>query len=231
MYSFFIIFFMFFIYSVLGFIVELIFCSLVDKKLVLNRGFLIGPYLPIYGVAAVIMSTSLKRYSGDPLIVFAMGALIATIIEYLTSYFMEKLFKTRWWDYSKESFNVNGRVCLKNSVLFGIGSLFIVYVTDNIYLKLVYSFDKKIFIITNVVLLMIFIVDLVLSTNLIVKIRKNCELAKRDMTEEIKEKVKYELSKNLTLTKRLLNSFPRVFKDIRGIVGKLDISQKKRKKN
>lgn len=225
MYNFCIIFFMFFVYSVLGFITELIFCSLVEKKIVLNRGFLIGPYCPIYGVAAVIMSVFLKRYNSDPIVVFSMGALIATTVEYLTSYLMEKLFKTRWWDYANESFNVNGRVCLKNSILFGLGSLLIVYVTDDLYLKLVSLFDPTFFIIMNSILMIIMLIDTILSTNIIVKIRRNCEIARRDMTDEIKEKVRAELSKNLALTKRLLNSFPKVFKDIRGIIKKIDINK------
>ena len=227
MYTFSILFFMFFVYSVAGFFAELIFCTIVDKKLVLNRGFLIGPYCPIYGVSAVIMATTLSKYNNSIIIVFAMGALIATTLEYLTSYLMEILFKTRWWDYSGESFNVNGRVCLKNSILFGLGSIAIIYFLDNWYKKIVFLFDKELFININIILLIIIIVDIVLSTNIIVKIRRNSELARRDMTDEIKEKVKYELSKNLALTKRLLNSFPRVFTNVRGIVKKLDRQKKK----
>jgi len=227
MYTFSILFFMFFVYSVAGFFAELIFCTIVDKKLVLNRGFLIGPYCPIYGVSAVIMATTLFKYNNSIIIVFAMGALIATTLEYLTSYLMEILFKTRWWDYSGESFNVNGRVCLKNSILFGLGSIAIIYFLDNWYKKIVFLFDKELFININIILLIIIIVDIVLSTNIIVKIRRNSELARRDMTDEIKEKVKYELSKNLALTKRLLNSFPRVFTNVRGIVKKLDRQKKK----
>ena len=225
MYDFCIIFSMFFIYSVLGFIAELFFCSIVEKKIVLNRGFLIGPYCPIYGVAVVIMATTLKRYASDPIIVFSMGALISTFLEYSTSYIMEKIFKTRWWDYSNESFNVNGRVCLKNSILFGIGSLLVIYLTDDLFLKFISYFDYKTFIILNIFLMIIFIVDVIISTFIIIKIRRNSELTKKDMTEEIKEKVKYELSKNLILTKRLLNSFPIVFKNIRGIVNKLDLKK------
>jgi len=227
MYTFSILFFMFFVYSVAGFFAELIFCTIVDKKLVLNRGFLIGPYCPIYGVSEVIMATTLFKYNNSIIIVFAMGALIATTLEYLTSYLMEILFKTRWWDYSGESFNVNGRVCLKNSILFGLGSIAIIYFLDNWYKKIVFLFDKELFININIILLIIIIVDIVLSTNIIVKIRRNSELARRDMTDEIKEKVKYELSKNLALTKRLLNSFPRVFTNVRGIVKKLDRQKKK----
>lgn len=188
MYDFCIIFSMFFIYSVLGFIAELFFCSLVDKRIVLNRGFLIGPYCPIYGVAVVIMATTLKRYAPDPIIVFSMGALISTFLEYTTSYIMEKIFKTRWWDYSNESFNVNGRVCLKNSILFGIGSLIVIYITDDIFLKFIGYFNRETFIILNLFLMVVFITDVIISTFIILKIRRNSELTKKDMTDRNKRK-------------------------------------------
>lgn len=220
---------MFFIYSVAGFFAELIFCTIVDRKLTLNRGFLIGPYCPIYGVAATIMATTLYKYSESFVVVFAMGAIIATVLEYLTSYFMEEIFKTRWWDYSGESFNVNGRVCLKNSILFGLGSIAIIYFLDDLFKKLVLLIPSQIFIPLNIILLIIIIIDIILSTNIIVKIRRNSELVRRDMTDEIKEKVKYELSKNLVLTKRLLNSFPKVYKNIRTIIKKIDEKTKRNK--
>ena len=77
--------------------------------------------------------------------------------------------------------------------------------------------------------MVVFITDVIISTFIILKIRRNSELTKKDMTDEIKERVKYELSKNLILTKRLLNSFPIVFKNIRGIVNKLDLKKYSKK--
>lgn len=229
MYDFCHLFFMFFCYSILGYIVETIFCSSIDKKIVFNRGFLIGPYLPIYGVASVIMTLLLKRYKSDIFAVFIMGAFICTTVEYLTSYVLEKMFKTRWWDYTNQSFNVNGRVCLKNSVLFGVGGVAIVYFLNDYFEKLVGLFSHNVFIGTNIVLMILFFTDVVISYLTISKIRKNSELVKKDMTEEIKEQVKEELEKHLPLTKRLLNSFPRVFLNIRDVVKKIDITRKNKK--
>lgn len=229
MYDFCHLFFMFFCYSILGYIVETIFCSLIDKKIVFNRGFLIGPYLPIYGVASVLMTLLLTRYQSDAFTVFIMAAFICTTVEYLTSYVLEKLFKTRWWDYTNQSFNVNGRVCLKNSVLFGVGGVVIVYFLNDYFEKLVGLFSRNVFIGTNIVLMILFFTDVVISYLTISKIRKNSELVKKDMTEEIKEQVKEELEKHLPLTKRLLNSFPRVFLNIRDVVKKIDITRKNKK--
>lgn len=227
MYDFCIIFFLFFSLSFIGYIVEVIYCSIISRKLILNRGFLIGPYLPIYGISSVIMAAMLSKYKNDPLVIFVLSATIATIVEYLTSYLMEKMFKTRWWDYTNEPYNVNGRVCLKNSFLFGIGGLLIVYLVDNYYLNLIYKIDSTIFIAVTIVLMIVFLTDLVVSNLVVFKIRKNSILAKFDMTEEVKENVKRELSKNITLTKRLLSSFPDVFDNIRETIKKIDEKRKK----
>ncbi len=225
LYDFCILFLLFFSFSVAGYITEITYCSILNKKIVFNRGFLIGPYLPIYGASSILISAMLSKYKSDLLAVFTLGAVIATVVEYLTSYVMEKLFKTRWWDYSKESFNVNGRVCLKNSILFGFGSVLIVLIVDR-YLSFIYSIDKTLFIIISLLFLVIFLTDLVISNLVVFKIRKNSILARFDMTEEVKDKVKIELSRNIFLTKRLLSSFPDIFENVRDTIKKLDDKRK-----
>ena len=109
----------FVIYSILGYVCEMIFCAIVDKKVV-NRGFLCGPILPIYGVGAVFMLLALSRYKSDPLVVFVFGAIICSALEYFTSFVLEKIFHNMWWDYYDYKFNINGRICLLNSILFGM---------------------------------------------------------------------------------------------------------------
>ena len=96
----------------------------INKKRFVNRGFLIGPICPIYGYG-VLLILLLVGNKGDILAVFLKSILICSLIEYFTSYFMEKLFKARWWDYSKRKFNLNGRVCLGTAIPFGILGLFI----------------------------------------------------------------------------------------------------------
>ena len=114
-------FLLFIIYSFLGWLIEIIVCSISEKHFT-PRGFLIGPYCPIYGFASIIMITLLNKYFNDPLIVFILSAIIASVLEYFTSYIMEKIFNARWWDYSDRKLNINGRICLENSVL-SIGKL------------------------------------------------------------------------------------------------------------
>ena len=112
-------FLLFLLYSIIGYIAEVVSCSITLKKIVLNRGFLIGPYLPIYGFGCLIMVWLLFRYEDDLLVLFIMSAFFCTVLEYFTSLLMEKLFKLRWWDYSNRKFQINGRVCLNNALLFG----------------------------------------------------------------------------------------------------------------
>ena len=122
-------FLLFIIYSFLGWCIESLYCMIRQRKVV-SRGFLIGPYCPIYGWAALIMILLLQRYLNDPIVLFVMGAVIASIIEYITSLFMEKIFHARWWDYSHIKFNVNGRICLTNSVLFGLLCIVLLYIVN-----------------------------------------------------------------------------------------------------
>ena len=134
-------FFLFFLYSVLGWIVETSYVAVIDKKIV-NRGFLIGPYLPIYGLSSIIMILYLSQYKENPLTVFLLAIFVCSFLEYITSYLMEKIFKARWWDYSNLKFNLNGRVCLRNSTLFGILGLLLIYIVNPLLIKLIINMNK-----------------------------------------------------------------------------------------
>lgn len=116
----------FFIYSVLGWICEVVYCS-VPKKKFINRGFLYGPYLPVYGFGATFVVVLLQDFTSHWYLVFILGVLITSVLEYFTSFALEKLFKVKLWDYSTYPLNINGRVCALNSTLFGILSLILVY--------------------------------------------------------------------------------------------------------
>ena len=104
------------IYSVIGWVYESTICSIGQRKLI-NRGFLNGPYCPIYGTGAVLVLLVLGRIQ-NPVLLFFAGAVLTCSLEYLTSWLMEKLFHARWWDYSKRKFNIGGRVCLIGAIVF-----------------------------------------------------------------------------------------------------------------
>ena len=114
------------IYSIIGWIYESTICSIGQRKLI-NRGFLNGPYCPIYGTGAVLVLLVLGRLK-NPVVLFFAGAVLTCSLEYLTSWLMEKLFHARWWDYSKRKFNIGGRVCLIGAVVFGAFSVVLILV-------------------------------------------------------------------------------------------------------
>ena len=113
------------IYSFIGWVYESILCSVAGKKLV-NRGFLNGPVCPIYGTGAVAVVAVLSPLRDEPLLLFLTSAILTTVLEYITSWAMEKLFHARWWDYSKRFLNIHGRVCLRGFVAFGAMSVLVV---------------------------------------------------------------------------------------------------------
>ena len=118
----------FIIYSFAGWSIEMVYQSIKDRHIV-NRGFLIGPLCTIYGYGVLIIILLIGTNTKDLLAVFLKAILVCSILEYMTSYVMEKLFKARWWDYSDEKFNINGRICLGTMIPFGLGGTLIVYVT------------------------------------------------------------------------------------------------------
>ena len=111
-------------YSVMGWIYETTLASIMRKRFV-NRGFLNGPYCPIYGGGALLVIALLSDLR-HPLLLFLAAVLLTGSLEYLTSWAMEKLFHARWWDYSEKKFNIKGRVYLKGVIVFGAFSLILI---------------------------------------------------------------------------------------------------------
>ena len=118
-YTFQIYFLLFISYSILGWLMEVTVKYFQFRRFI-NRGFLIGPYCPIYGWGAILITLLLKKYIDDPIALFALGMMLCAILEYFASYLLEKTFKARWWDYSNQKFNINGRICLKTMIVFGL---------------------------------------------------------------------------------------------------------------
>lgn len=91
-----------------------------------NRGFLHGPLLPIYGSGATIILFVTLPVEQDLRLVFLLGMIAATVLEYVTGAVMERLFKVRYWDYSHHRFNLNGHICLTSSLAWGFFSILLV---------------------------------------------------------------------------------------------------------
>lgn len=196
----------FWIFSFLGWSLEVLYGRFTIKKFV-NRGFLIGPLCPIYGCGCVLLFLLLRRYQDDPIMLFLAGMTICSILEYFASYIMEKIFKTRWWDYSQKKFNINGRICLEMAVPFGLLGMVVVYLLFPCAMNLLSKLpDIAIYIVASIIFLL-FIIDLCISFNIVMKFTKVALSVPKDMTEEITKFVNETLRKN-KFAKRILDAFP-----------------------
>lgn len=204
-------------------------CKFIQYKKFINRGFLIGPYCPIYGWGALAITILLKRYMEEPLVLFVMSTLICSIIEYLTSYFMEKKYHARWWDYSNKKFNINGRICLETLIPFGILGVAIMYGTNPILFKLYNQIPQLVINILTVILFIGFIVDNIISSNIISSINVEGNKLIKDNTEEITEKIKQVLRQKSWLHRRLINAYPGL-KDIKVKIKKVEQKIDERRK-
>lgn len=202
-------FLLFIIYSFIGWIVELINIFIIEHKIV-DRGFLIGPYLPIYGFGALFIITFLSKYKSDLITLFCMSTIICATLEYITSFIMEKLFHARWWDYSSNKFNINGRICLETASLFGIGGCIIIYIIQPVLDSIILFFNPLFLNIVAIVLAVIFVADLLVSFKIIYSFKTITNDVRKDSSSEINKMVKKVLSSKSIFTKRLILAFPNV---------------------
>ena len=121
---------------------------------------------------------------------------------------MEKLFKARWWDYSSNKFNLNGRICLGNLVLFGLGGIILFYIANPFVMKILMSISEPVLNVITLILLFLFIVDFCVSFKIIFEFKNIASTVKKDSTEEIKKRVKAVIESKSALYRRLTKSFP-----------------------
>ena len=203
---------LFFIYSIAGWIMESVNISIRNKKFT-NRGFLIGPYCPIYGCGVILITILLQKYHDDIPVTFFLSILICGTLEYATSFFLEKIFKARWWDYSSRKFNINGRICLETLIPFGIAGTTITIWINPFLLKYINMVPTIIMHIILGVISVLFIADIIVSFKIIFNLK---EMSKefKDNTDEISDKVKKIVRKKMVLYRRLVHSFPRIKENV-----------------
>ncbi len=157
----------FIIYSFIGWLWEEIICSVQEKKLV-NRGFMSGPYCPVYGFGALLY-IGLMHLTINPIELFFVGGILACTLEYFTSYIMEKLFKARWWDYSNRFMNINGRVCLIGFLAFATFAAIMPFVHSHIY-AFTNIFNNATIIISAIIASIIIVSDLISTVMSVIKL-------------------------------------------------------------
>lgn len=117
----------FYFYCIFGWCFESAYVTLKERHPV-NRGFLKGPWLPLYGTGAIVVLWLTLPFRDTPVLVYLVGALGATALEYVTGEAMVRIFKVRYWDYSDQRFQYKGHICLSSTIAWGFLSLLMVYV-------------------------------------------------------------------------------------------------------
>ena len=235
-YSFYDIVMIFFIYSVIGWLTEVVYAFALHGKFV-NRGFLKGPVCPIYGFGIVVTVLCLTPVENFLPALFIGSVILTTLLELGTGYILERFFKTRWWDYSDRHFNYHGYICLSFSLLWGLACVFVVDVIQPVIMIAINKISHKIgliiicisalFMLADLVTTLVSMIDMTKSIDKFEKMQKRLELLQDNMREkaaEINEKLseqhsEYEILKEKATQfsgemrekyKRLFDAFPHV---------------------
>ena len=235
------IYFLFWIYSILGWCMETTIVS-ISKKRFINRGFFIGPYCPIYGTGGILL-LSISKYKTEPIVVFILSIVICSVVEYLTSYFLELIYRIRWWDYSNRMFNINGRICLFNAICFGLLGMIMVCFLNPYFLDILNSFNYTIKLIITIILGLGTTFDIVITFVTMFDIKKtvlsikdktigNLFKTNKDSTEEISKKVrsiikdKSIIHKHLTKAYSNFKVYKNYFLEKKDVIVKLKLKEK-----
>ncbi len=192
--EFYYIFYIFLLYGVIGWIYECCLVS-VQKKSFVNRGFLTGPIIPIYGCGALLFYLVFWDSKDNLILVFVGSVILATLLEFFTSLTMELIFHTRWWDYSKYRFNLNGRVCLMVSLFWGVLAILMLDILQPGINYIIRGVPRKAGEMLGYVLIPLFTLDIVMAVITSVKfdrILAKLQKLRQDMTEYIETSKIYE---------------------------------------
>ena len=153
-------FLIFILFSFIGWISEVIYVGVTSAHKFVNRGFLHGPLCPVYGFGGVVILMLPPSLYATWIPLFFASMILCTIVEYFVSWLMEKLFHTRWWDYSHYKIQLNGRICLLNSILFGFLGVVVIHFVYPLMIDLLNSFGQKVINVSGVIILTVLSVDI-----------------------------------------------------------------------
>ena len=165
----------FIIYAFIGWCTEVSYAALDTGKFV-NRGFLNGPYCPIYGCGVVIVVAILTPLKENLLILFAGSFLLTSVLEYITGYILEKVFHNKWWDYSDKPFNIKGYVCLKFSIYWGLACTFIMDIIHPIIYAAICFIPFVIGVVLLSIIMCVFAADCIITVTTILKFNKRLKV-------------------------------------------------------
>ena len=153
-------FLIFILFSFIGWISEVIYVGVTSAHKFVNRGFLHGPLCPVYGFGGVVILMLPPSLYATWIPLFFASMILCTIVEYFVSWLMEKLFHTRWWDYSHYKIQLNGRICLLNSILFGFLGVVVIHFVYPLMIDLLNSLGQKVINVSGVIILGVLSVDI-----------------------------------------------------------------------
>ena len=203
---------LFFAYAFLGWCIEVTLKYFQFHRFI-NRGFLTGPWLPIYGSGAALITVVIKGLAPLEFSVgttFIVSFLLCGFLEYMTSYVLEKRFHARWWDYSSKPMNLHGRVWIGNLVLFGLGGVVIVDLINPLLLRLSEHMSFPLREIMAFSLSAVFVADYVMSHFVLKLVKTSVELSEADDTEAISKEVRMLLSNRSVFYRRFAEAYPRL---------------------
>lgn len=149
---------LFFLLAFIGWLWEVLLYMVTDHALI-NRGVYRGPYLPIYGVGGLLLCLLLQKLRKKPVLVFLISMVVCSALEYFTSFFLEKKWGIRWWDYSGHFLNIRGRICLLGAVVFGLGGALLVCLLYPLYERWYEKMPKGLKVGLTLTLLAVFVLD------------------------------------------------------------------------
>lgn len=164
----------FIVYSFLGWILEDIYKTILDKKIT-NSGFLYGPFCPIYGLGAIIAILTLEMLRNKYLLLFIISTIEFSLLEYIIAIILEKIFKVKYWDYTSYKYNFQGRICLKNSMFWGILGLVFIQLINPIMQMLIMKVSLNIKAIFIIIFAFYLIIDIIFTMKKIKKERTTNE--------------------------------------------------------
>lgn len=214
----------FFAFSFLGWCIEVT-LKYFEFHRFINRGFLTGPWLPIYGSGAALITVAvgglapLERGYGTT---FALSFVLCGVLEYMTSFVMEKRFHARWWDYSKKPMNLHGRVWIGNLVLFGLGGVLIIHVFDPILYRLFAKTPLTAREILALCLSAVFAADYVVSHFVLKLVKTGVEGSEADSSEQISLEVRMLLHDRSVFYRRFADAYPEVIYKTERISARMD---------
>ena len=203
---------LFFAYSVLGWCIEVTLKYFQFHRFI-NRGFLTGPWLPIYGSGAVLITLAvdgLAPLESSVGTTFALSFVLCGTVEYMTSFVMEKRFHARWWDYSQKPMNLHGRVWIGNLILFGLGGVLIAKVLNPVFLGVFGMLTLSGREILSAGLGGLFLADCVMSHFVLKLVKTGVESSEADNTEEISREVRLLLHDRSVFHRRFADAYPEV---------------------